>query len=113
MFGLIAPMNTELQNRLKGMVLGQFIGDAVSLGVHWIYNTKDIESAYPEGLLGFEVPAEGHYHAGKQSGDPTHYGYAAWVLLESLTEETFFEAATFGKAFVEKNGSKQGILRLF
>ncbi|HCY57804.1 MAG TPA: ADP-ribosylglycohydrolase family protein [Opitutae bacterium] len=108
MFGLIAPMNTELQNRLKGMVLGQFIGDAVSLGVHWIYNTKDIESAYPDGLLGFEVPAEGHYHAGKQSGDPTHYGYAAWVLLESLTEETFFEAATFGKAFVEKMDPSKG-----
>ena len=101
-------MDTHLKNRVKGMVLGQFIGDAASLGVHWIYNIKDIESLHPDGLQGFEVPAEGHYHAGKLAGDSTHYGDAAWVLLEALAEETTFEVATFGNAFVEKMDPAKG-----
>ncbi len=101
-------MNKVLKNRLRGMVLGQFLGDAASLGVHWIYNTKDIERLYPDGLQGFEVPAEGHYHAGKLAGDLTHYGDAASVLLEALTEETTFNVATFGRAFVEKMDPGKG-----
>ena len=98
----------QLKNRLKGMVLGQFLGDAASLGVHWIYNTKDIESMYPDGLQGFEIPAEGHYHAGKLSGDLTHYGDASWVLLEALAAETTFDAAAFGAVFVEKMDPSKG-----
>ena len=101
-------MDTQLKNRIKGMVIGQFLGDAASLGVHWIYNIKDIESIYPDGLQGFEVPAEGHYHAGKLAGDSTHYGDAAWVLLEALAEETTFEVATFGNAFVQKMDPGKG-----
>jgi ADP-ribosylglycohydrolase len=106
-------MDIQLKNRLKGMVLGQFLGDASSLGVHWIYNTKDIESMYPNGLQGFEIPAEGHYHAGKLSGDLTHYGDAAWVLLEALAEETTFDAASFGAAFVEKMDPSKGYMGYF
>jgi ADP-ribosylglycohydrolase len=101
-------MDKDLKNRVKGMVLGQFLGDAASLGVHWIYNTQEIECLHPEGLQGFEVPAEGHYHAGKLAGDTTHYGDAAWVLLEALAGETTFNVATFGKAFVEKMDPGKG-----
>ena len=95
-------MDIQLQDSLKGMVIGQFLGDAASLGVHWIYNTKDIASAYPEGLQGFETPAEGHYHAGKSSGDLTHYGDAAWVLLQALADEEVFDVAVFGTLFAQK-----------
>lgn len=105
---LMFLMDIHLKNRLKGMVLGQFIGDAASLGVHWIYNTKDIENMYPKGLKGFEMPAEGHYHAGKLSGDLTHYGDASCVLLEALAEETTFHVASFGVAFVEKMDPSKG-----
>lgn len=101
-------MDSDLKNRAKGMVLGQFLGDAASLGVHWIYNTKEIEHLHPQGLQGFEAPAEGHYHAGKLAGDPTHYGDAAWVLLEALARETTFNVTTFGRAFVEKMDPGKG-----
>ena len=63
---------------------------------------------YPNGLQGFEIPAEGHYHAGKLSGDLTHYGDAAWVLLEALARETTFDAASFGAVFVEKMDPTKG-----
>ena len=95
------------------MVLGQFLGDAASLGVHWIYNTKDIEDAHPEGLQGFEVPAEGHYHAGKLAGDFTHYGDAAGVLLDALAEQATFDAASFGVALVEKMDPGKGYTGYF
>ena len=59
-------------------------------------------------MQGFEAPAEGHYHAGKLAGDPTHYGDAAWVLLEALARETTFNVTTFGRAFVEKMDPGKG-----
>lgn len=106
-------MDSQLKGRVKGMVLGQFLGDAASLGVHWIYNTSDIEQAHPNGLRGFEVPPVGHYHAGKLAGDPTHYGDAAWVLLEVLAEETDFNVVTFGQSFVEKMDPSRGYTGYF
>ena len=93
-------MDMQLKNRLKGMVLGQFLGDAASLGVHWIYNTKDIESMYPNGLQGFEILQRAIIM--RESRDLTHYGDASWVLLEALAEKTTFDAASFGTVFVEK-----------
>ena len=106
-------MDKDLKNRVKGMVLGQFLGDAASLGVHWIYNTQEIECLHPDGLQGFAVPAEGHYHAGKLAGDPTHYGDAAWVLLEALAGETTFNVATIGRAFVENMDPSKGYTGYF
>ena len=88
--------------------MANFLGDAASLGVHWIYNTQEIESLHPEGLQGFEEPAEGHYHSGKIAGDPTHYGDAAWVLLEALAGENTFNVTTFGRAFFEKMDPGKG-----
>ncbi|MGB0371923.1 MAG: ADP-ribosylglycohydrolase family protein [Opitutales bacterium] len=106
-------MDTRLKNRLRGMVLGQFLGDAASLGAHWIYNTKDIEKAYPSGISGFELPADGHYHAGKESGEQTHYGDAAWVLLESLKEAEHLDVAAFGESFAKKMNPKHGYTGYF
>lgn len=101
-------MDTQLKDRLKGMVMGQFLGDAASLGCHWIYNTQDIDRAYPGGVVGFEEPAPGHYHSGKVSGDQTHYGDAAWVLMESLKDADALDVAAYGNLFVERMNPKSG-----
>ncbi|MEM9400777.1 MAG: ADP-ribosylglycohydrolase family protein [Verrucomicrobiota bacterium] len=101
-------IDIQLKNRLKGMVLGQFLGDAASLGAHWIYNVKDLANAYPSGIAGFEMPAEGHYHAGKQPGELTHYGDAAWVLLQALADEKVFDVTHFGKSFVRAMDPAKG-----
>lgn len=106
-------MDNQLKDRIRGMVLGQFLGDAASLGSHWIYNTKDIETTYPDGITGFEAPTEGHYHAGKTSGEQTHYGDAAWVLLQALKETESLNITHFGQLFVEKMDPKQGYAGYF
>jgi ADP-ribosylglycohydrolase len=89
-----------IDDRLRGAVWGQFIGDAAALGTHWIYDLDEISSKFPRGVIGFETPMEGHYHFGKKSGDQTHYGDGALVLLESIASNGGFDARTFGQAFV-------------
>lgn len=91
------------QDRIEGMLWGALIGDAYCLGTHWIYNLEDIKAFYPE-LSGFEAPRPGHYHAGKQPGDFTHYGEAALLLLESVADRDGLEVADFGSRFLAHFG---------
>jgi ADP-ribosylglycohydrolase len=89
------------EDRFRGAVWGQFVGDAAALGTHWIYDLTELQQLYPDGVHGFEAPKEGHYHFGKQPGDQTHYGDGALVLLESLAREGKFDERAFGRRFVE------------
>jgi ADP-ribosyl-[dinitrogen reductase] hydrolase len=89
-------------DRLRGMVWGQFLGDAAALGSHWIYNLEELGEKFPAGLQGFETPGKGHYHEGKRAGDFTHYGDAALIFLESLAQEGRFDAVAYGSRFLEK-----------
>jgi ADP-ribosylglycohydrolase len=93
--------NISQEDRLRGAIWGQFVGDAAALGTHWIYDLDELQRLYPDGLHGFEAPKEGHYHFGKQPGDQTHYGDGALVLLESLAREGKFDERAFGRRFVE------------
>lgn len=90
----------SLADRMRGAIWGQFAGDAACLGSHWIYDLGDLARRYPKGLLGFEAPGAGHYHSGKRSGDLTHYGDAALLLLESVADSGRFDAIDFGRRFV-------------
>ena len=75
----------ELADRIRGALWGTFVGDALCLGSHWIYNLGEMAQRFgPAGPQGFDEPAEGHYHYPKRSGELTHYGEGALVLLESM-----------------------------
>ena len=52
----------------KAMVLASFIGDALALGVHWIYEQSLIASAHGR-LTGLTDPPPGSYHPGKTAGE--------------------------------------------
>jgi ADP-ribosyl-[dinitrogen reductase] hydrolase len=101
-----------IDDRLRGAVWGQFVGDAAALGTHWIYDLNELSSKFPRGIIGFETPREGHYHFSKKSGDQTHYGDGALVLLESIASNDGFDAKAFGKAFIRafEPGSYSGYL---
>jgi ADP-ribosylglycohydrolase len=99
----IREVTTE--NRLRGAVWGQFVGDAAALGAHWIYDLSELTARFPGGVFGFEAPAAGHYHESKKPGDQTHYGDGALVLLESIAENGGFDPRAFGHRFVETFGS--------
>lgn len=95
----------ELADRFRGALWGELVGDAACLGSHWIYDLAEFERRFPEGVLGFETPADGHYHAGKRSGEFTHYGDGAMVMLRSVAERRCFDPVDFGSRFVELFGS--------
>lgn len=90
----------NIDDRIRGAIWGQFIGDAFCLGSHWIYDLTELARRFPRGLKGFETPASGHYHFGKKSGDLTHYGDGALLQLQSLAERGAFDAVDFGARFV-------------
>ena len=93
------PITSE--DRLRGAIWGQFVGDAAALGTHWIYDLDELGRKFPGGVNGFERPQEGHYHFPRQPGDQTHYGDGALVLLESIADRGRFDAKDFGQRFVE------------
>ncbi len=35
-----------MNQKIKDAIIGSFIADALSLGVHWVYDTKEIEKKY-------------------------------------------------------------------
>jgi len=96
----VDSQDASLAGRIAGAVWGQFVGDAFCLGSHWIYDLDELERLFPGGPQGFDPPAKGHYHFGKEPGELTHYGDAALLLLRSLMERDGFDAADFGSRFV-------------
>ena len=95
----------DLADRVRGAIWGQLVGDAYCLGAHWIYDLDELKQIYPGGVQGFEVPTADHYHAGKAAGDPTHYGDAALLLLQSVAERGQVDPQDFGRRFVARFGS--------
>ena len=92
-------------DRFRGAIWGALVGDAACLGSHWIYDLEELAQRFPKGVAGFEAPAAGHYHYGKQPGDFTHYGDAALLLLRSVAEQGGFDPVDFGNRFVALFGS--------
>jgi ADP-ribosyl-[dinitrogen reductase] hydrolase len=91
---------TGLADRLRGALWGRLVGDAAALGSHWIYDLDEQRRQFPNGVNGFESPAAGHYHEGKASGDQTHYGDGALVLIASVAQQGRFDHRAFGADFL-------------
>ncbi len=81
------------------MVLMSFIADALSLGVHWIYNTNVIDKKWGR-LEGYIKPERPTYHPTKDLGDFTHYGDQTLVLLESVCAQSGFELDDFSRRWL-------------
>jgi ADP-ribosylglycohydrolase len=79
------------------ILLGSFIGDALALGPHWIYNPREIHEKL--GRVTTYRPPLAIYHAGKVAGDFTHYGDQALVLLRSIAETGGFDLSRFASAW--------------
>ncbi len=86
-----------MKAKKKGMVLGSFVGDAMSLGPHWVYNTNVIDKKF--GRVEQYLDPLASYHAGKQKGDFTHYGDQALLLLVSVSASSGFDRAAFAQAW--------------
>lgn len=56
---------TSSQERLRGAIWGQFVGDAAGLGTQFINSSEDLRASFPKGIQGFETPQNVSPHAGK------------------------------------------------
>jgi len=81
------------ENRIRAAVIGAFVADALSLGVHWVYNTGVIDKKFGRVEQYFDPLTS--YHKGKKAGDFTHYGDQMLVLLESVISGGGFDAHRF------------------
>eukprot|EP00287_Rhodomonas_sp_CCMP768_P032543 CAMPEP_0202847022 /NCGR_PEP_ID=MMETSP1389-20130828/74396_1 /ASSEMBLY_ACC=CAM_ASM_000865 /TAXON_ID=302021 /ORGANISM="Rhodomonas sp., Strain CCMP768" /LENGTH=343 /DNA_ID=CAMNT_0049524669 /DNA_START=53 /DNA_END=1084 /DNA_ORIENTATION=+ len=94
-----APVDTN--QRAKNAIVGALVGDAASMGLHWIYDEKKLaKMVRSKGLLTskrapefFEPPASPFYNY--PSGSQTPYGDEVYSLLHSLAEHDNFDAVTF------------------
>src|SRR5210317_1846676 len=87
-----------MNDKAPAMVLGSFAADALSLGVHWVYNTNVIDKKWGR-VENYIKPERPTYHPTKDLGEFTHYGDQAMVLLESVADNSGFSLSHFAKSW--------------
>jgi len=88
-----------MTDKLLGIIYGAFIGDALALGPHWIYDIEEIRRLYKP-ITGYSNPEHTPYHKAKVAGDFTHYGDQSLVLLKSIADEKDFSISNFKKQWI-------------
>ncbi|MBL9118139.1 MAG: ADP-ribosylglycohydrolase family protein [Verrucomicrobiaceae bacterium] len=82
--------------RIAGLLLGAFVGDALALGPHWVYDPSTIQAKLGT-VSGFNDPLT-PYHPGKKAGDYTHIGDQMWLLQQSISDSRWqFEVTHYFK----------------
>ncbi len=95
--------------KARAMVLASFIGDALALGPHWIYDPNEIVKRFGR-IDGYTDPPPGGYHSGKKAGDFTHYGDQTLVLLRSVSERKRFDLKDFSQKWREMFKNYKGYI---
>lgn len=85
-------------SKARAMVLASFVADSFALGVHWIYDTREIEGRFGR-VQSLLKPEKNSYHATKTVGDFTHYGDQTLVLLQSVAECHRFDLDHFAASW--------------
>ncbi len=96
-----------MNNKAKAMVLASFVADALSLGVHWIYNTNVIDKKWGR-VEEYIKPERPTYHPTKDLGELTHYGDQTLLLLKSIAGNSGFALDYFCNHWLEFFNSYEG-----
>ena len=76
----------DLTNKQSGLLFGSYSADALSLGVHWIYDTNELAQRHGR-VSEYKSPGADSYHPHKQAGDQGHVGDQSLCLLKFLVRE--------------------------
>lgn len=82
--------------RHRFIVLASLTADALALGAHWIYDTRQIDEQIGR-METLRDPPPTSFHTTKRGGEFTHYGDQTLLLLRSLSEAGRFSLATFSR----------------
>tara|TARA_B100001027_G_scaffold206288_1_gene169727 strand:- start:3906 stop:4397 length:492 start_codon:yes stop_codon:yes gene_type:complete len=83
-----------LNDKQTGLLFGSFCSDALSLGVHWIYDPNELEKKYGR-VSHYKLPGPDSYHPHKQAGDQGHVGDQSLCLLNFLIKEKAWNPSKF------------------
>ncbi|MFK0571340.1 ADP-ribosylglycohydrolase family protein [Endozoicomonas sp.] len=97
-------MNEQRQKAYEA-VIGALVGDAASMGFHWLYDQVLIEKhggEYPE----FHTPVRAEYeekgyfaHEGKQAGEFSHYGAQLLSMQDAITANGHYSEQSYIESF--------------
>lgn len=87
-------MQTDLSDRIAGLLYGSLVGDALALGAHWIYDQEQLLHDCGR-MTEYRDPLPGSYHPHKKLGQQTHYGDQLLTLLNSLQAHGGWNAKAF------------------
>ena len=82
--------------RRRSIVLASLTADALALGAHWIYDTRQIDEQIGR-MDTLRDPLPTSFHTTKRRGEFTHYGDQTLLLLRSLSEAGRFSLVTFSR----------------
>ena len=98
-----------MDDNAKAMVLASFAADALSLGVHWIYNTNVIDKKWGR-VENYIKPERPTFHPSKDLGEFTHYGDQTLVLLKSIAASSGFDKNNFAEQWQHFFKSYEGYI---
>ena len=93
---LTYPQDIPREERIKGAIMGAFIGDALGLGCHWIYDYEELWQDYGDWVDdyvdpkekneggAFEMISKYRYDVGVRAGMSSQSGQLLQILLESV-----------------------------
>ena len=84
----------DLKNKKSGLLFGSYCADALSLGVHWIYDSQELAKKHGR-VTHYMAPGGDSYHPHKQAGDQGHVGDQSLCLLKFLTRERKWDPSNF------------------
>jgi ADP-ribosylglycohydrolase len=85
-----------MEDKVTAMVMAAFAADSLALGIHWIYDPRQIAADFGR-IESLRAPGPRSYHKNREKGDFTHYGDQMLVLLESLAAKGRFDPVDFSQ----------------
>lgn len=95
-------LDTTIQDRAAGAIMGAFIGDALGLGPHWYYDLAELRRDYGDWIDGYTDPQPGRYHFGMKAGQLSQAGFILKLTLSSLVECGGYDEADFCRRMDEE-----------
>ena len=82
------------EDKKAGLLYGSLCADALSVGVHWIYDTNELAQKHGR-VSEYKAPGADSYHPHKQAGDQGHVGDQSLCLLKFLVREKKWSPSGF------------------
>ena len=103
------PDSPAIPDKLHAALIGSFIGDALPLGIHWIYNPAKIQRLHGR-ATDYIDPSANQYHAARKTGDLSHYGDQTLALMRSLEPGAGFSLEAFAGRWEKMWAGYEGYL---